>query len=238
MKNLIIGNDLVMAVKHFTVEQSKIFYYTVYQYKKYMMHEPDADQESDFSIPLQEYRDLYKYRVSATNISDIVANMPNKLTAQDKNGKTIGFISVFEYFYYDESEDVFIMKFLPSCMDYLFDLVSHFSVLELHEFSRIKKKYAQRLYELCCRYKEQEYYSMPIDTFKAFFNVPESYSMNDITKHILKDALSELMDTTKYRISANKKKKGKRVTHIDFCITTKDKEFIHKSKVAEQEVPW
>lgn len=215
-KNLMIGNIIINSLKEYNVEQLRIFYGMLYLYKEEVRFK-QADLLEDFHIDYETVKNMAaKYRISFNNVFDIVDNMPSKVKCINKEGTKVGYIGVFEYFYYDFEESEYIIKFTNEIEPHLFELAGNYSTLDLNQLENLRGKYSQRMYELYCAYKKQNNYLMKIEVFKRYFQVPTSYKMCDINKNILNLAIEEVNKIIDGKIKIGKRKYGRNITHIMF----------------------
>lgn len=221
-KKLLCSNLIIDSLKNYNVLELRVFYNLLYIYKcKNVFNEfaDEMEKNEPFYIPKQEITSLFtKNRLTFKSIVELIENMPNKVQFVDENGRQVGFVGVFEYFIYDTEQEEFEICFTNTIIPFL-EALSNFSNIDLMDISNLSKKYSIRLYELCCRYMNQKYYSMKIDVFKKYFAVPESYKMCEIDRSILKSSIAEIEKKTNKRIKFEKIKKGKEVTHIKFTFT-------------------
>jgi Initiator Replication protein len=88
--------------------------------------------------------------------------------------------------------------------------------------NQFKSKHTLLLYELCLDYFDEERRAgetpaMPIETFKELFDVP-NYAWEDISKRIIKVAITELTALTPLRVEMRLKRYGRKITDIKFLI--------------------
>lgn len=90
------------------------------------------------------------------------------------------------------------------------------------EYLKLKNKGTLRMYELACKYKNQKFLTMKIDTFRDYFKIPASYKMCSIDKNILNKGILEIEAVTNTTIKIEKVKKGKEITHIKFLFGSRN----------------
>lgn len=215
-KNLLIDNLVINSLKEYNVEQLRIFYNILYLYKEEVkFREVDYTEELNIHIS-QMKRIMANYRISFSNVIEIIEKMPSKVMFLTKDARYQGSLSIFNYFIYDFEMDEYIISFSEEIRPYLFELESKFCKIDLHELKSFKESYTQRLYELCCCYINQGYYKMKIDVFRRYMQIPDSYQQCDINRRILKAGIDKINKNTNKNITFEKIKKGRNVTHILF----------------------
>ena len=71
----------------------------------------------------------------------------------DKNGKEIiGKVHWVDSFFFDKETGLYAVRVSPEIMPYLIDLNKDFTVFDSGAAMKLRSKYSQKMYELCCRY--------------------------------------------------------------------------------------
>lgn len=75
------------------------------------------------------------------------------ITYHKLNGSVIvGRIYWVDTFFYDEEKDIYAIRISPEIMPLLINLTQNFTTFDLGTAMRLRSKYTQKLYELCCKY--------------------------------------------------------------------------------------
>ena len=75
------------------------------------------------------------------------------ITYHRPNGSVIvGRIHWVDTFFYDEEKDIYAIRISPEIMPLLINLTQNFTTFDLGTAMRLRSKYTQKLYELCCKY--------------------------------------------------------------------------------------
>ena len=93
-------------------------------------------------------------------------------------------------FFYNQDEDHYVVRISPEIMPYLINLTQDFTSFDIGTAMKLRSKYSQKMYELCCKYGGDFRYSTPItkaqgvlfkkrvmpitlDDFRKIFNLEE-----------------------------------------------------------------
>lgn len=93
-------------------------------------------------------------------------------------------------FFYNLEEDHYVVRISPEIMPYLINLTQDFTSFDIGTAMKLRSKYSQKMYELCCKYGGDFRYSTPItkaqgvlfkkrvmpitlDDFRKIFNLEE-----------------------------------------------------------------
>lgn len=225
-RNLICKNDIVDAVKDYSPNQVKLFYGMLYRYKEGVLFKQVCESE-EVEIDLFEIKELLgNNTLSQDRIYDLIMGMPNEIRAINKDGLIR--MPVFKYIKYSFDDKCLSFKVNEMFSDIFLEILNEYTIIHLQEITKLNSKYSQRLYELARRYVNQGNYTMKIEDFKEYFQVPKSYKMGNIDQNILNPASKELQDKTNINCSVTKRKRGRDVTHIHF-------NFSYKKAIGEKE---
>lgn len=219
-KNLICQNDIVDAVKDYSPNQIKLFYYMLYYYKSEVRF-LELDPVEELSLNFSDIsKALKNSKVTGDRVYEIVETMPNEIK-MIKDKKLIR-VPVFNYIEYDYHYKQIVYKVNPVFADMFLEVLDRYTIIQLQQLSNLTSKYSQRLYELARRYVGQTNYLMPVEDFKRYFQVPPSYQMSNIDNNILKPAIKELNNKTNINCKVSKRKRGVKVTHFFFTFNKSD----------------
>ena len=109
----------------------------------------------------------------------------------DENGdEIIGKLHWVDTFFYDPKKDLYAVRVSPEIMPYLINLNKNFSCFDVGTAIKLRSKFTQKMYELCCRFggdythfeKEQQLLGnvykkrvvrISMDDFRRLFNLDE-----------------------------------------------------------------
>lgn len=227
-RHLICDNEIIEFKKKHNPLQLRVFYNLLYAYKDAEFKQGyDEEKIEEIEVDLEYLKICYdSKKASVSKAIELIQTIPKGVFSKD-NKK---YISTFGKIEFDEEYMCFKFtitdEFKPlldkTSKSSIEGTIKRFTVLELKEFSFLTSKYSQRTYELICKYRKLENnYTMPIDKFKKFYDIPKSYAMSDIDKRIIKVSEKEINDFTKYELTINKVKNKNKVTHMEFIIKEK-----------------
>ncbi len=122
--------------------------------------------EKDLGIP-ENWKELYFYLTDndlgviggSKNVPrtyEVLSTMGEKFITvkyMDKNGKEIiGKVHWVDAFFYDKETGLYAVRVSPEIMPYLINLQKNFTRFDLGAAMKLRSKYSQKMYELCCRF--------------------------------------------------------------------------------------
>lgn len=212
-RKLLCQNDLIEAIKFHNSTELKVFYNLLYFYKEQQLYrEPNyVVEEVEIDIyKLSNY--LGKKNLTKNELKEIIVSIPKGIYSKDQ----LSYISVFEYIY---CEGVFIYyKVTESFRPYINDVIQNFTVLELKNMAELSSVYSIRMFEFISKNKNLGIYLMPINDFRDYFQVPDSYQISVITERILEYGTNEINSKTQFNVKYEKVKTRGKVSHIRFIM--------------------
>jgi plasmid replication initiation protein len=219
-KIFLCDDYIITSKKQYSINQLRLFYHLLYKFREinYFQNNLEFSEIIEDTIELEntEVQKIFiQSRYTELDIQDLIESIPDHIILIDKNGIDVVKLYIFDYIQYMKF-DCAIFKFNQECFRYINNIYQNFSKLNLNDFNLLKSKYSQRLYELSCKFDNQKYYTMPIDTFRNFFKIENKYINAEINRYILKTAINEINEKTSKFIIAETVKKNNKLTHIKF----------------------
>ena len=216
-------NKFIEARYKLTLEEQRIFLSLV------SLIQPDDEDFKDYKISVKaiaeligtKHKNMYRVLNEAT---DRLMKRIIKIETIDENDKKMfekfAFIS---YAKYKEGEGYLIVSIDKHLKPYLLQLKEQFSKVPLKYLFRLRSTYAVRLYELLKQYENTGYRVDYLPDLREMLGVePEEYPRFDnFDRRVLKQAIEEINEKTDLEVSYKKKKTGRRITHIEFEIRSK-----------------
>ena len=160
--------------------------------------------EKGLGVP-DNWKDLYFYLTDedlgliggSKNVPrtyEVLSTMGEKFVTvryRDENGgEIIGKLHWVDTFFYDPKKDLYAVRVSPEIMPYLINLNKNFTCFDVGTAMKLRSKYTQKMYELCCRfggdythYEHEQFIQgnvykkrvVPIsmDDFRQLFNLDE-----------------------------------------------------------------
>lgn len=199
-------NDLIFS-KEFSRTGHNIFFTLVHKIRLKM---PDIPPPANDEVPYVEISFTFYEIDEIAKISRSHHNRLNgesiKQTFEDffkilwkqsfktsKNEKT-----TYDRFIYkctvDEKErdiKLFINYYIALAM-YDYHIKCGYTSFEIGEFVCLKSIYSKTIYRKLKQWKTKGYWKVGIEEFRNLLSIPESYQMNDISKRVIKIAVTEL----------------------------------------------
>lgn len=215
-RKLICKNDLIDSTKKYNPIQLRIFYNMLYCYKEQELYKKDlVEDENVVHMELSALENyLGKKHFVEKELIDIIQGIPKGIYSKD----SFSYISVFDFIKYDSEYYEFVFKLNDGFKPFVDEIINNFTVLELKGLSELNSSYSQRMFEFVSKNKNIKDYTMKIDDFKKYFEIPDSYAMSDIDRRILKKCSEDINKKTNFNLRIEKIKKRNKVTHIIFHI--------------------
>jgi len=105
--------------------------------------------------------------------------------------------------------------FTPALKPYLLELKGNYTLYELKNIIPLKSSYSIQIFELLKQLEKYVFRKIILEDFKEILNIPKSYKTNDI-KRLIERSQKELKEKSKFYFEPHYKKKGRKITHINF----------------------
>lgn len=229
---LLISREVLNMAKIEMKRSAKLLFYTVLREKFCDMKKRGADMELDIEndVALQDeidipvtitYKHLKKIIKGNRSFEDMliaVEEINKQFTLRDSKNRIAGWVYMFERADVNHEDKTIDFTLTKSAARYY--KCENFGKIELNEMYKIKTIYGIRLYEFICAHynkSSNEHMAMKINEFRKYFNIPKDYKQGNIDQKMLKPALREINNNTRFKVEYKKLKNGtnKRVvTHI------------------------
>ena len=125
---------------------------------------------------------------------------------------------------YNEGAENIEVQFHPDLKPYLLELKKRFTKIPLKQVLQLRSKYAIRLYELLKRYEDTGFRTDYLPELRKKLGVEENEYPRffDFERYVLKPAVKEINEKTDLEVSYTKKRTGRKITHIEFEIKSKN----------------
>jgi len=125
---------------------------------------------------------------------------------------------------YKEGDSYIEVQFHPDLKPYLLELKERFTKIPLRIVLKLSSKYAIRLYELLKQYEKTGFRVDYIPDLRLKLGVEEKEypRFEAFERRVLKTAIKEINEKTDIEVSYTKKKTGRKITHIEFKIKSKN----------------
>jgi plasmid replication initiation protein len=148
-------------------------------------------------LSFSDLRGLSRYEKNTANeplIADLKSTYDKLLDLKFEfaaDQKYIRFV-FFTHYVIDEKEKTVSVSVNPEFKFLINDLSGNFTRLELEELTSLSSSYAKNMYRLLKQYRATGFATYAIEDFRRLLDIPESYSMGNITQKVLKPIESEL----------------------------------------------
>lgn len=127
---------------------------------------------------------------------------------------------------YNEHEATIKLVFSPAVVPLITRLEEHFTSYEMAQISKLKSKYAMRLYEILIAWKSTgKVPEIEIDEFRSQLGlgVAEYKGMSDFKKYVLELAIAQINEHSDIKVSYEQHKKGRTISGFSFRFKPKQK---------------
>jgi len=208
----LIRNEVIDMPKMEMPKSAKFIFYTALREKA--LKQIGSEINSSVVVNYSQMKNVFKGNKTFNEMIMIILKIPKEITFKS-NGKIIS-ISMFTKYVIDDKEKEIIFNFNEEALKYFNIDDGKFSKIILDELYSMKSDYSIRMYEFACRYSGK--IKMKLDTFKKYFNIPNTYQIKNINQKVLNKAIPEVNHNTRFMLEVKEYKKGKTVTHIEITI--------------------
>lgn len=198
-----VSNALVEGRYEYTEVQLDLFFYLLACLRKDNNDKP----ELTYDLSIAEIENMRGAAINSSRLQTIMLDMNNKpisiKTADMKDESDFYYLYIFQKFKYTRGRRLLKVKLTEDIIPYLFDLKREFTSMELYSVLRMTSKYAKRIYQICCQWKnaigDKMFY---IDDLKKMLNCQEEYKqITDFKKCVLEIAKKQINEHSDLRIS-------------------------------------
>ncbi|WP_405077512.1 replication initiation protein (plasmid) [Limosilactobacillus reuteri] len=169
----------------------------------------------------------------------------------EQNGE-IHDIGITPVYYADNnySSDYAVIRFAPEILPFITDLKKNFTQYQLNDILHLKNKYAVSMYRwFTMNYRQYEYYTnsgkrredqiekyanpeVTLEELRKLTGTEKKYSaFYDVRRYIIDPICNEITKHTKYNITYDRIKSGRKVVAIKFHISKKGEKKVEKDSV-------
>lgn len=169
----------------------------------------------------------------------------------EQNGE-IHDIGITPVYYADNnySSDYAVIRFAPEILPFITDLKKNFTQYQLNDILHLKNKYAVSMYRwFTMNYRQYEYYAnsgkrredqiekyanpeITLEELRKLTGTEKKYSaFYDVRRYIIDPICNEITKHTKYNITYDRIKSGRKVVAIKFHISKKGEKKVEKDSV-------
>jgi plasmid replication initiation protein len=237
-KDLLLDNKLVKSKKDFKPYEAKIFYNALCNYTYNLRQNNIDNREIVFdTVDIKELMLGGKIDLSYERYKERLKSMNHYITLREnEKEETASMLSIISQIEIRRDKTIFILS--HDLCELLKKPEMNFTPIKLIELSRLKSSFSIKAYDIISLYRNLKngYYHMPVEKFKWFFNIKDSYRASHIDTYIIKPIEEEINKYTRFTVKITKVKKRNKITHYDFYIQ-EDKLFIIEEPKKEIKEP-
>lgn len=221
-KSLVVkDNKLIEARYRLTLNEQKVIYAIISTIN------PELEKgniKCTFDLnQLSEFCNINKKNASR-DIQEVTRLLKSRVLSI-KNGKStlqIGWINYAEY-----KDGIVEFEIHEKLKPYLCGLKSAFTSIDTMELMSFKSSYTGRIYELVYQYRKIGSRTISLEDLKDYLGLDgKEYALfGHIKARIIVPALKEINKNTKYNISCDYIKTGRKITDLEFHISEKNKTY-------------
>jgi len=212
-------NKFVEARYRLTIEEQRIILALI------SLIQPEDEDFKDYKIPVNVLQELTgtKRKDIYTAVKEAVERLLKRtiIIETEKDFEAFNFIS---YGRYRKGEGYFVISIDKHLKPYLLKLKEKFTRIPLKYIFPLRSTYAIRLYELLKQYENTGFRVDYLPNLREMLGVePGEYiRFDNFERKVLKTAIKEINEKTDIEVSYEKKKTGRKITHIEFKIKPKN----------------
>jgi plasmid replication initiation protein len=219
-----IHNNLIQARHKLSLEEIRLMDTII------SFIQPEDEDFKVYKIPVSIFKDVYGeqrkdiYDVAKRTVEGLLSK-PIKIESVNSKGKRVfEMFNFISYGKYEEGQGVFYVSISPQFKPYLLKLKEFFTKIPIKYTYILRSRYAIRLYELLKQYEETGFRVDKIEDLREMLGVEENEYPRfvDFERWVLKKGIKEINEKTDLKVSYTKKKTGRKITHIEFEINSKN----------------
>jgi len=232
-----IHNNLIQARHRLSLEEIRLMDTII------SFIQPEDDDLKKYKIPVSIFKELYGTK--RKDVYDVVKRAVEGLLSKpikiegvnDKGKKVFKMFNFISYGEYEEGAGSFYISIDRNFKPYLLQLKEFFTRIPIKYTYVLHSRYSIRLYELLKQYENTGFRVDYLPDLREMLGIePEEYKRFEAFERIvLKRAVKEINEKTDIEVSYEKKKTGRRITHIEFKI--KPKSVIKGDTTQEKKTP-
>jgi plasmid replication initiation protein len=220
-------NALTEARYDMSPLQKNMFYLLLAQLKD----ESSLNEPIKYKLSIKDINASRNIRVNKLELRQAARGLISSgLRLYDSRQKKLIAVGILASADYGEGFDRenLIVIFDPKIRPFLYDVKSRFTVFSLQNALNLKSKYSKRIYEMLCQFKNTGIFRISVQELKERFELIDSKTgretypdFGDFTRRILAPAKKEINETTEISFDYATKKTGRKITDLEFWITSK-----------------
>lgn len=174
-----------------------------------------VNQNLILQLPASNIKKVLQGNVTVTRLKKSLINIYNtNVFFREDNFNKVRHIFEGLDFSDDCKEIYFELK--KEFIHLFFNLTGNFTRHEILEFTRIKGKYAKKIYQIVMSYRDLKKIEFKADTFRKMLDIPEKYRWTDIETKVMDKVREELKDkkTNIKDIQLERIKEGREITKV------------------------
>jgi plasmid replication initiation protein len=220
-----MSNTLVEARYEYSENQLDILFYLLS-----LLHKNgDSMPITSYEIHLGELENIRGAVMKSYRIHEILLDMNTKpiniRTPDMEDTEDFHTIFLFSQFKYRKGKRLLKIQLTEAVIPYLFDLKREFTSMELYSVLRMTSKYAKRIYQICCQWKnaigDKMFY---IDDLKKMLGCENEYKqITEFRKYVLDVAKKQINESTDIYIDFQLDKEHSRSFNVVYFTIQKQK---------------
>lgn len=184
-------NNVSFSGTKITDNLLKLFFTIVYKAKDVGTNEIviTFDEMKKLTCEKGHYTDA-QYKQLITSLYTVLLNLRIKFD----NGMWFGEYNIFTGYEGRLDENCIVVQVTKPATQLFNSLEKNFTRFELEEFVRLPGIYPKHLYRLLKTFRHMGQYNVPMEKFREYLDVPESYATRDITRRILDPGVETLKE--------------------------------------------
>ena len=185
-----VHNNLIdLPLRRFNSSEIDIFTALCYKCNEQDTHE--------VVLPFSEIRELAHYKnKNEEQFISAIKTMNEKLMSLHftiGNERNFTQFVLFPTFTVSSDAETLTVK-VHEDFAYLLNNLSNYTSIELQESTALKSSYSKGIYKKLRQFRntDKPFWSVRLDDFREYLDIPSSYTLSDINKRVLKPAIEEL----------------------------------------------
>lgn len=211
-----------IPLKHFTASEMDLLFVIMSQ-----MRNKGIEEVKFYFDDLKDLSKYNKQNAISSFIKDLESTYDKLISLNVKLGTATEFTKFVFFTKYSVSakDQTVNIKVNEEFSHLINELTGSFTKIELDEITSLKSTYSKNMYRLLKQFKATGYATYDLETFKELLDIPESYSIGNITQRVLNPIMEELpiyFKNLRYNKIKGKGANKRRIVRLEFLFMPDD----------------
>ena len=219
-KFIIKSNKLIEARYRLGLQELQVVFWLLGQIKH------DDEDFKSHKLEIREFCNFIQVKPEKkyTELRKVTKNLMQRvMEIEEEDGDEIIQVAWLSSAIYKSKQGYVLLRFDPELKPYILQLKSHFTKINLEDASRLKSKYAIRVFELLLQYENIGSRNIAIIDLRNYCGIKEKEYKNyfDFKRKVIQKSKEEINQKTEYTVDYREIKSSRKVVAVEWSIKKK-----------------